>query len=100
MSFVLRKLNQVQQASLQIFGRIQKKTDNRPTRELRIYQEAPRVNPADTRSTVWVLPLALDFSLKQNGQDKPQKGRRMDDNSGERKDEEQQKHEKMRIRSI
>lgn len=88
MSFVLRKLNQVQQASLQIFGGMKKKESkkkNNPTWELKIYQKAPRVNPADTQSTAWVLPLALDFSLKQNGHGKPQKGSRMNDNSGDGK---------------
>lgn len=37
---------------------------NRPTRELKIYQKAPGVNPAETQSTAWVSPLALDFFLE------------------------------------
>lgn len=58
MSFVLRKLNQVQQASPQSLEGYK----NKPTRELKIYQQAPRVNPAETRSTAWVwLQLGILF---------------------------------------
>lgn len=77
MSFVLRKLNQVKQAphkSLEGYK-------NRPTRELKVYQKAPALNPTETQSTAWVSPLA--FSSKQNGHGYLHNGSSGNDRRGE-----------------
>lgn len=59
MSFVLRKWNQVKQVP----NKSLKGYQNNPTGELKVYQKALGISPAETQSAAWVLSLALAIFL-------------------------------------